>query len=65
MAVLDYVTGTLDSARRQADRVVAPEARQRASHTVQSFAEQRPHLFVSFMSLLPCPAPLPSPGLPV
>lgn len=46
MAVLEYVTGTLESARRQADRVVTPDTRQRAYETVHAFAQQRPLLFV-------------------
>ncbi|KAJ4423288.1 hypothetical protein N0V82_002015 [Gnomoniopsis sp. IMI 355080] len=45
MAVLDYVNGTLESARRQADRVVTPDARQRAYDAIWSFAQERPILF--------------------
>ncbi|KAJ4389536.1 hypothetical protein N0V93_007006 [Gnomoniopsis smithogilvyi] len=44
MAVLDYVNGTLESARRQADRVVTPDSRQKAYDALWSFAQERPIL---------------------
>lgn len=47
MAVLDYVNGTLESARRQADRVVTPDSRQQAYDAIWSFAQEHPVLFVS------------------
>lgn len=46
MAVYDYVSGTIDSARRQADRVVSPHDRQKAYDSVLSFAQEQPLLFV-------------------
>lgn len=45
MAVYDYVTGTVDLARRQANRIVSPEDRQKAYDTVNAFANDRPLLF--------------------
>ncbi|KAK2596017.1 hypothetical protein N8I77_013528 [Diaporthe amygdali] len=45
MAVYDYVSGTIDSARRQADRVVSPHDRQKAYDSVLSFAQEQPLLF--------------------
>lgn len=48
MAVYDYVSGTIDSARRQADRVVSPHDRQKAYDSVLSFAQEQPLLFVSW-----------------
>lgn len=44
---MDRVADTLDAARRQADRVLTPETRQRAYDSVHAFAVQRPLLFVS------------------
>ncbi|CAN8095245.1 unnamed protein product [Discula destructiva] len=58
MAVLAYVTSTVESARRQADRVMPPDARQKAYDTTHAFALERPIVF-SFLvaqalfSLLP------------
>ena len=52
MADYDYVTGTIDSARRQADRVVSPDDRQKAYDSVNAFAHDRPLLFVSPSSSL-------------
>ncbi|KKY37116.1 hypothetical protein UCDDA912_g02867 [Diaporthe ampelina] len=45
MAVYDYVSGTIDSARRQADRVVSPRDRQKAYDSVLAFAQEQPLLF--------------------
>ncbi|KUI62798.1 hypothetical protein VP1G_09931 [Cytospora mali] len=45
MAVYDYVTGTIDSARRQANRIVSPDDRQKAYDNVNAFANDRPLLF--------------------
>lgn len=59
MTVLDYVNGTLESARRQADRVVTPDSRQKAYDAILSFAQERPILFVSSSaSLSPLHTPL-------
>lgn len=46
MAVYDYVSGTIDTARRQADRVVSPSDRQKAYDSVLGFAQEQPLLFV-------------------
>lgn len=45
MAVYDYVSGTIDTARRQADRVVSPSDRQKAYDSVLNFAQEQPLLF--------------------
>ncbi|KAF3760377.1 hypothetical protein M406DRAFT_335046 [Cryphonectria parasitica EP155] len=58
MAVVELVTGAIESARRQADRVVPPDDRRRIYHSLQSFASRRPLLFSfivaqAFFALLP------------
>lgn len=47
MAVSDYVSSTLASARRQADRVVSPDARSKAYDDVNAFAVEHPLIAVS------------------
>lgn len=51
MAVYDYVTGTVESARRQANRIVSPDDRQKAYDSVNVFANERPLLFVGSLYL--------------
>jgi hypothetical protein len=46
MAIYSYVSGTIDLARRQADRVVSPHDRQKAYDSVLVFAQEQPLLFV-------------------
>lgn len=46
MAIYNYVSGTIDLARRQADRVVSPHDRQKAYNSVLGFAQDQPLLFV-------------------
>lgn len=46
MAIYNYVSGTIDLARRQADRVVSPHDRQKAYDSVLGFAQDQPLLFV-------------------
>lgn len=53
MAVYDYVSGTIDSARRQADRVVSPSDRQKAYDNVLGFAQEQPLLFVCCFLTVP------------
>ncbi|KAK7731511.1 hypothetical protein SLS53_008750 [Cytospora paraplurivora] len=48
MAVYDYVTGTVDSARRQANLIVSPDDRQKIYDSVNAFASDRP-VFFSFI----------------
>ncbi|KAG8159280.1 hypothetical protein KVR01_010941 [Diaporthe batatas] len=45
MAMYNYVSDTIDLARRQADRVVSPDDRQKAYDSVLAFAQQQPLLF--------------------
>lgn len=58
MAVLDYVNDTVESARRQADRVLTPDSRQKAYDAVYAFAQERPILFVSSPSRCPLLSPV-------
>jgi len=56
MAIYSYVSGTIDLARRQADRVVSPHDRQKAYDSVLGFAQEQPLLFVRRITL-PSPQP--------
>lgn len=53
MAVYDYVTGTVDLARRQANRIVSPDDRQKAYDSVIVFANDRSLLFVGYLTSSP------------
>ncbi|POS71432.1 hypothetical protein DHEL01_v210180 [Diaporthe helianthi] len=45
MAIYNYVSSTIDLARRQADRVMSPDDRQKAYDSVLGFAQEQPLLF--------------------